>query len=92
MGVATAPLITGMLLTYGDWRLCFTLPGVFCLAYGVVFALALKEGDDAVAAKKTKPSDAFAPKWRRALSGTSAIDGQRRIYLWCHDIRGATLF
>ena len=42
MGVAAAPLITGMLLTYGDWRLCFTIPGVFCLAYGVVFALRSK--------------------------------------------------
>jgi len=68
MGVAAAPLITGMLLTYGDWRLCFNIPGVFCLAYGVVFALALKEGDGAVAAKKTKPSGAFAPQWRRALA------------------------
>ena len=46
MGVAAAPLITGMLLTYGDWRLCFTIPGVFCLAYGVVFAQ-LKDGDGA---------------------------------------------
>ena len=68
MGVAAAPLITGMLLTYGDWRLCFTIPGVFCLAYGVAFALALKDSDGTVASKKTKPSDAFAPQWRRALA------------------------
>ena len=68
MGVAAAPLITGMLLAYGDWRLCFTLPGVFCLAYGVVFVLALKDSDGSSSASKTNPSDVFAPQWRRALA------------------------
>ena len=34
----------------------------------MVFALALKDDDGAVAAKKTRPSDAFAPQWRRALA------------------------
>ena len=68
MGVAAAPLITGMLLSLGDWRLCFTIPGLFCLIYGVIFTLALKEDDSIRAAKKTKPSDAFAPQWRRALA------------------------
>ena len=36
MGVAAAPLITGLLLTVGDWRLCFILPGLFCIGYGKI--------------------------------------------------------
>ena len=68
MGVAAAPLITGMLLAHGDWQLCFIVPGIVCLAYGVVFAFALEEGDGTVASKKSRPSDAFAPQWRRALA------------------------
>ena len=68
MGVAAAPLITGMLLSFGDWRLCFTIPGLFCLVYGVIFAMSLQAGDGASATKKTKPSDSFAPQWRRALA------------------------
>ena len=68
MGVAAAPLITGILLAHGDWQLCFIVPGIVCLAYGVVFAFALEEGDGTVVSKKSRPSDAFAPQWRRALA------------------------
>jgi len=68
MGVAAAPLITGMLLSFGDWRLCFTIPGLFCLVYGVIFTSALKDGDQTQAAKKTRLSESFAPQWRRALA------------------------
>ena len=42
MGVAAAPLITGFILFYGNWRLCFLLPGVFCILYGLKFLYALK--------------------------------------------------
>ena len=41
MGVAAAPLITGLILFYGNWRLCFLLPGLFCLFYGLKFLSAL---------------------------------------------------
>ena len=68
MGVAAAPLITGMLLANGDWQLCFIVPGIFCLAYGVVFAFALEKSDSTVASKKSRSSDAFAPQWRWALA------------------------
>lgn len=67
-GVAAAPLITGLLLTIGDWRLCFIVPGLFCFVYGVAFAKALKDDVD----NKTKPrvsaAKSFAPKWKRALA------------------------
>jgi MFS family permease len=71
MGVAAAPLITGVLLSFGDWRLCFTLPGLFCLVYGVVFVNALKDGNETAPAKKVRASDSFAPDWRRALAAVA---------------------
>ena len=42
MGVVL-PLIAGILLTFGDWRLCFIMPGLFCLIYGIAFIIALEE-------------------------------------------------
>jgi MFS family permease len=68
MGVAAAPLITGLLLTVGDWRLCFILPGLFCIGYGIVFAKALK--GEAPASTEARPGAAgsFAPNWQRALA------------------------
>ena len=67
MGVAAAPLIIGLLLTVGDWRLCFIASGLFCIGYGVVFILAL--GEEAAPAGKTKSKMAtgFAPGWKIAL-------------------------
>ena len=43
MGVAVAPLVIGAILLLGDWRLCFIVPSLFCLIYGVFFFLALKQ-------------------------------------------------
>ncbi|MFZ8925013.1 MAG: MFS transporter, partial [Candidatus Puniceispirillaceae bacterium] len=68
MGVAAAPLITGLLLTVGDWRLCFILPGVFCLFYGMAFARALKPDQDGPAKARASAADSFAPNWKRALA------------------------
>ena len=68
MGVAAAPLITGLLLTVGDWRLCFVVPGLFCLAYGVAFAKALKHDHDTTTKVRASAAQSFAPNWRRALA------------------------
>ena len=67
MGVAAAPLVIGILLTMGDWRLCFLVSGLFCISYGIAFVMAL-DGDAPVIAKATKSASAgFAPNWRLAL-------------------------
>jgi MFS family permease len=68
MGVAAAPLVTGLFLTFGDWRWCFILPGLFCLGYGVIFTQGLKT--ETVPSKKTRQSaaESFAPNWQRALA------------------------
>ncbi len=67
-GVAAAPLITGLLLTIGDWQLCFIIPGLFCIAYGVAFARALKDDTDNTSKSRTSAVESFAPNWKRALA------------------------
>ncbi|MDA7792303.1 MFS transporter [bacterium] len=67
MGVAAAPLITGILLTMGDWRLCFILPGVFCIGYGITFIAALHDEGGAQSKSAKKGSAGFAPQWQLAL-------------------------
>ena len=68
MGVAAAPLITGLLLTVGDWRICFILPGLFCFTYGVAFAKSLKLDKDGPVKPRSSAADSFAPNWKRALA------------------------
>ena len=67
MGVAAAPLIIGLLLTVGDWRLCFVASGLFCIGYGVVFILALVEEAAPADKAKSKMATGFAPGWKMAL-------------------------
>ena len=68
MGVAAAPLVTGFILFYGNWRLCFLLPGIFCILYGLKFLCALKIGQDNETATKDNLDQPFARNWIRALS------------------------
>ena len=67
MGVAAAPLIIGLLLTVGDWRLCFVVSGLFCIGYGILFVTALAEEAAPSAKTGAKPATGFAPGWRLAL-------------------------
>ncbi|MEL0042129.1 MAG: MFS transporter [Candidatus Puniceispirillum sp.] len=68
MGVAAAPLVTGLLLTVGDWRWCFILPGLFCLGYGMAFTRALKTETAPSTEKRQAAAESFAPNWQRALA------------------------
>ena len=68
MGVAAAPLVTGLLLTMGDWRLCFILPGLFCIGYGVLFARSLQPSTEPPAKRRRSVAESFAPNWQRALA------------------------
>ena len=68
MGVAAAPLIAGILLTMGDWRLCFILPGIFCLIYGFAFIIALEEEYQQPTQKKQVKKSGFSPNWKLALA------------------------
>ena len=68
MGVALAPLVTGLLLISGSWQLCFLLPGLFCLGYGIAFTLALKDDTAKTDTVKKHGTEDFAPNWVRALA------------------------
>ncbi len=35
MGVAIAPILTGFLILYSDWRLAFIVPSLICFSFGV---------------------------------------------------------
>ena len=67
MGVAAAPLLIGVLLTVGDWRLCFAVSGLFCIAYGVAFVMALDGDAPSPSRSAKKGSGGFAPNWKLAL-------------------------
>ncbi len=77
IGVAGAPIITGILLTFGDWRLSFILPGCICLIYGFVFSQNLKEEISVKNEKNQNKNHQFAPNWFRALLalGLTTISG-----------------
>ena len=68
MGVAAAPLIAGVLLTMGDWRLCFIFPGMFCLIYGIAFITALEEENQQPTLKKQVKKSELSPNWKLALA------------------------
>lgn len=67
MGVAAAPLIVGAILIFGDWRMCFIIPGIFCLFYGAIFVLCLKDETDTLTQLRPKKSNNFAQNWQWAL-------------------------
>ena len=46
MGVAGAPVFTGILIAYADWRLGFLLPSIFCICFGLFQLFAFVEDED----------------------------------------------
>ena len=46
MGVAAAPVFTGILIAYADWRLGFLLPSIFCICFGLFQLFAFVEDED----------------------------------------------
>ena len=46
MGVALAPILTGFLIAYADWRLGFIIPALMCLSFGISQLFAFIELDE----------------------------------------------
>ena len=67
MGVASAPLATGVIIFYSNWKIAFFVSGVVCIIYGILFALALKPADQSSEVSAQIESDKFCPGWKRAL-------------------------
>ena len=67
MGVASAPLITGIIIFYSDWKMAFLISGIVCIIYGILFALALKPTElQSGLSSKIKP-EKFSYGWKQAL-------------------------
>ena len=69
MGIALAPVVTGVILYYGDWRLTFLIPGIVCVLFGILFFLNITqhENNDQNKSDKGNKQIGFTPRWQQAL-------------------------
>ena len=67
MGVASAPLITGVIIFYSDWKMAFLISGIVCIIYGIFFALALKSTVQSSGLSSKMKSEKFSDGWKQAL-------------------------
>lgn len=71
MGVAFAPIFTGFLIAYGDWRLAFIVPAILCFLFGISQIFAFRELDDAPASKslsdRNKEESIMSSNWQTVL-------------------------
>ena len=69
MGIAIAPVVTGVILYYGDWRLTFLIPGIVCVLFGILFFLNITqyENNDQNKSDKGNKQVGFTPRWQQAL-------------------------
>ena len=51
MGVALAPILTGFLIAYADWRLGFLIPSIMCLLFGISQLFAFIEQNETLICK-----------------------------------------
>ena len=68
MGVASAPLITGVIIFYSNWKMAFFVSGILCIVYGIFFSMALKPATNQSGELLTQiKSEKFSPGWKQAL-------------------------
>ena len=77
MGVALAPILTGFLIAYADWRLGFFIPSIICLLFGISQLFAFIEQDETEVkvdnTKKSKSSSALTEGWQTVLFCLSIV-------------------
>jgi len=75
MGVAGAPLLTGLILGIFDWRMAFIIPGIFSIFVGVGFFVFVSSRSKVSPEIKTHKKEliGFATGWKRALIALSLI-------------------
>ena len=71
MGVAFAPIFTGFLIAYGDWRLAFIVPAILCFLFGISQIFAFRELNDAPKSKSlsnsNKEESIMSSNWQTVL-------------------------
>ena len=77
MGVALAPILTGFLIAYADWRLGFFIPSIICLLFGISQLFAFIEQDETEVkvdnTKKSKSSSVLTEGWQTVLFCLSIV-------------------
>ena len=75
MGVAAAPLVTGLILVQFDWRMAFIIPGSVSILFGLGFLRLLSSGDVKApeATRQEKELIGFASGWQRALVSLALV-------------------
>ena len=75
MGVAAAPLVTGLILVQFDWRMAFIIPGSVSILFGLGFLRLISSGDVKApeATRQEKELIGFASGWQRALVSLALV-------------------
>ncbi|MED5435784.1 MAG: MFS transporter [SAR324 cluster bacterium] len=75
MGVAAAPLVTGLILVQFDWRMAFIIPGSISILIGLGFLGFIRSVDVRApeAIRQEKELIGFAPGWQRALVSLALV-------------------
>ncbi len=75
MGVAAAPLVTGLILVQFDWRMAFIIPGSISILIGLGFLGFVSSVDVRApeAIRQEKELIGFAPGWQRALVSLALV-------------------
>ena len=77
MGVALAPILTGFLIAYADWRLGFLIPSIMCLLFGISQLFAFIEQDETEVkldnTKNSKSSSVLTEGWQTVLFCLSIV-------------------
>ncbi len=69
MGVAAAPIMTGFLILYFDWRIGFLAPAILCLVFGIIQLNSFIESKISQIQKKESKfkNSSFADGWKIVL-------------------------
>jgi MFS family permease len=75
MGVAGAPLVTGLILADYDWQLAFIIPGCASILFGISYLGLILRGNaqSPEAALSRKAEVGFATGWQRALISLAMV-------------------
>jgi len=75
MGVAAAPLVTGLILVQFDWRMAFIIPGSISILIGLGFLGFVRSVDVRApeAIRQEKELIGFAPGWQRAMVSLALV-------------------
>ncbi|MEM6985016.1 MAG: MFS transporter [Pseudomonadota bacterium] len=67
LGVASAALVTGLMIDWAGWRVAFVATGVLCLIVGAAYAAFVRRPADAVEDAVQSSTSNAAPNYSRAL-------------------------